>query len=177
MKVLKESKIPLYKGSKATGLVAVLFHLNFFTIFRVSNACTDEIFKLVIELFPNRNTLPKSYYKGRNFLQLLGLSYNSIHACRNGCCLFKGELAEALNCPECGQLQYTSHSSIRALKILQHFPLIPRLERIFCCARLAKLTKWHATRKDVQGNIECVPDSKAWKHIDAIYKCVFGSSY
>ena len=45
---------------------------------------------------------------------------------------------------------------------------------MFCCVRLVQLTKWHATRKDVQKNIESVLDSKAWKHTDAIYP-EFGS--
>ena len=99
----------------------------------------------------------------------MGLSYNSIHACRNGCCLFQRELAEALSCPKCGEMRYISDNSTRATKILRHFPLIPRLLRMFRCARLAQLTKWHTSRKELDGNMESVPDSKAWKHINVVY--------
>ena len=167
--VMHESKIPLYEGARTTRLVAVLLLLNCFTVFGVSNACADEILKLVSELLPAGNNLPKSHYEGKKFLRLLGLSYDSIHACRNGCCLFRKSLADALNCPKCGQMRYTSENNKRPAKVLRHFPLIPRLKRMFRCARLGHLLKWHGTRKGLQGNIECIPDSKAWKHIDAMY--------
>ena len=149
--------------------------MNCFTVFGVSNACADEILKVVSELLPLGNNLPKSHYEGKKFLRLLGLSYDSIHACRNGCCLFRKQLADALYCPKCGQMRYTSEKNKRVVKVLRHFPLIPRLQRMFRCGRLAQLSKWHVTRKDLQGNIECVPDSKAWKHIDAMYP-EFGTS-
>jgi len=147
--ILEESKFPLYEGSKTSRLAAVLLLLNCFTVFGVSNACASEILKVVSELLPPDNTLPNSHYKAKQFLRHLGLSYNSIHTCRNGCCLFRQELADAMSCPNCGELRYTSESSRRPVKVLRHFPLIPRLQRIFRCARLADLIKWHGGRKDV----------------------------
>lgn len=173
--VLRESKIPLYEGARSTRLVAVLLLLNCFTVFGVSNACADEILKVVSELLPPGNNLPRSNYEGKKFLRMLGLSYDSIHACRNGCCLFRKQLADALYCPKCGQMRYTSENSKRAMKVLRHFPLIPRLQRMYRCSRLAELSKWHATRRGWEGNIECVPDCKAWKHVDTMYP-EFGSS-
>ena len=143
--------------------------MNCFTVFWVSNICADEIVKVVSELLPVGNILPKSNWDAKKFLRMLGLSYDSIHACRNGCCLFRKQLADALYCPKCGQMRYTSENNKRAVKVLRHFPLIPRLQRMYRCARLTELSKWHGTRKDSEGNIECVPDSKAWKHIDAMY--------
>ena len=99
MNVLRESQIPLYEGARTTCLVAVLLLLNCFTVFGVSNACADEILKIVNKLLPADNNLPKSNYEGEKFLRMLGLSYDSIHACRNGCCLFRKQLADALYCP------------------------------------------------------------------------------
>jgi hypothetical protein len=129
----------------------------------------------VSELLPAGNNLPKSNYEGKFFLRILGLSYDSIHACRNGCCLFRKQLADALYCPKCGQMRYTSENNKRVVKVLRHFPLIPRMQCMYRCARLAELSKWHATRKGSEGNIEYVPDSKAWKHVDVMY-LEFGSS-
>ena len=40
---------------------------------------------------------------------------------------------------------------------------------MFRCARLAQLTKWHTSIKELDGNIECVSNSKAWKHINVVY--------
>ena len=55
------------------------------------------------------------------------------------------------------------------MKVLRHFPLIPWLRRMYRCTSLAKLNKWHTEWKDRSGNVECIPDSKAWKHIDSVY--------
>ena len=168
-KVIEESNIPLYEGSQTKLLVAVLLLFKYFMVFGVSNTCADEIFNVITELLPKGNKLPKSHWEGKKFLRHLGLSYNSINACKNGCCLFRGDLAYALTCPKCGELRYTSNNSTRAMKILRHYPLIPRLLQMFRCARIAEWTKWHTSRKEFVGNIESVPDSKAWKHINVVY--------
>ena len=168
-KFFEESNIPLYEGCQTKLLVAVLLLFNCFTVFGVTNSAADEILNVISELLPEGNKLPKSHSAGKKFLRHLGLNYNSIHACRNGCCLFRGELADALTCPKCGELRYTSNSSTRAVKILRHFPLIPRLLRMYRCTRIAELNKWHTSRKDISGKMESVPDSKAWKHINELY--------
>ena len=105
MDVLEEFAVPLYEGSKTRRVVAVILLLNCFAVFGVSNACATELLKLLSELLPVNNTLPKTYYEARKFLRHLGLSFVSIHACRNGCCLFRKELEGAMNCPKCGQLR------------------------------------------------------------------------
>ena len=86
--VIEESNIPLYEGSQTKLLVAVLLLFNCFTIFGVSNACADKILNVITKLLPKDNKMPKSHWEGKKFLRNLGLSYKSIHACRNGCCLF-----------------------------------------------------------------------------------------
>jgi hypothetical protein len=163
------SSVPLYEGCKTKLLVAVLLIFNCFTVHGVSNSCADELLNVISELLPKGNKLPKSHLKGNKLIRTLGLNYKLIHACRNGCCLFRGDLAEALTCPKCGEQRYRSENSGRAAKILRHFPLIPRLLRMYRCKEIAELNKWHTSRKDMHGNMECVPDSKAWKHINALY--------
>jgi hypothetical protein len=167
--LLQESQIPLFEGSSSNRLVATLHLLKCFTIFGVPIAFADELLKLMSELLPERNTLPKTYYEGRKYLSKLGMTYNSIHACGNGCCLFRKELQEATKCPKCNESRYTSDSSKCPVKVLRHFPLIPRLKRMFRCTLLAQLMKWHARRTKNGDKVECVPDSKAWQHIDATY--------
>jgi hypothetical protein len=34
---------------------------------------------------------------------------------------------------------------------------------------LAELCKWHSKREGHRGKVECVPDSKAWKHVSELY--------
>jgi hypothetical protein len=149
--------------------MATLLFLNCFAVFGVSNACADELLKLMRELLPSENTLPHSHHQTRKYLARLGLSYDSVHACKNGCCLYWKELKDADTCPKCGAARYTAENSQRAVKMLRHFPLIPRLKRMFRCRGLAELNKWHAARKKEGERVECVPDCKAWKHIDSIF--------
>jgi hypothetical protein len=146
-----------------------LLLLNCFAVFEVSIAFADELLKLLRELLPENNTLPRSHYKARKYLSKLGMTYNSIDACRNGCCLFRKELEDARECPICKVPRYTSQNSRRPVKVLRHFPLILCLKRLFRCTRLAELTKWHVSRTREGNNVECVPDSKAWDHINHVF--------
>jgi hypothetical protein len=127
----EQSKLPLFEGSTMNPLVATLLLLNCFTVFGVSIAFANELLKLLKELLPSNNTLPRSYYEAKKYLSKLGLSYNSIHACRNGCYLFRNELKHAQKCPKCNAERYTSPSNKRPVKVLRHFPLIPRLRWMF----------------------------------------------
>ena len=40
---------------------------------------------------------------------------------------------------------------------------------MYRCTKLAELNKWHTLRNYISGNMESLPDSKAWKHINALY--------
>ena len=166
--LLLHAQTPLFAGATTSRLVSTLLLLNCFAVFGVSNAFADELLQLLHILLPSDNYLPRSHYEARKYVVKLGLSYNNIHACRNGCCLFRKELQDAQSCPKCNVPRYKSESSRIPCKILRHFPLIPRLKRMYRCKRLAELKKWHANQKKEGINVECVPKSKAWKHIESL---------
>jgi len=89
----------------------------------------DELFSLLkLDLFPRDNTLPKSLYEAKTIVKQLGLNYNSIHACYNGCVLFRGELRGATSCPKCKRSRFIEMLDTIPFKVLRHFPLIPRLK-------------------------------------------------
>jgi hypothetical protein len=167
--LMEDSKIPLYDGCRTNWLVATVLLLNCFIVFGVSIAFANEMLKLIKELLPPGNSPPKSHYKARKYMAKMGLCYNSIHACKNGCCLFWKDLKDVDKCPNCNKSRYTANSTTRPVKVLRHFPLIPRLKRMFRCKRLAELSKWHATQIKEGNHVECVPDSKAWNHINSMY--------
>lgn len=167
--LFEQSTKPLFEGSRHSTLVATLLIQNCFTVFGVTNSFRNEMWKLLRELLPCPNSLPTSQYLAMKYIQQMGVSYVPIHACQNGCCLFRKELQDAKACPKCNTLRYIRNSSTRPVKVLRHFPLIPRLLRMFRCKRLAELNKWHATREKTGEKVECVPDSKAWKHINKLY--------
>ena len=123
----------------------------------------DELFKLLKEtLLPKDNILPKSFYEAKCMLMKLGLSYNSIHAYKGGCCLFRKDLADAAECPTCHKSRYVDNSKTIPTKVLRHFPLIPRLRRMYSCTRLAELMNWHVGGKSEDKVMRSVVDSKAW---------------
>ena len=166
--LLSEARTPLYAGSSSDRLTSILMVLNCCTTFGVSNSFVDELLKLLHEsILPKGNTLPKTFYEAKCLLMKLGLSYNTIHACRDGCCLFRKELEGATECPICHKSRYIDNSKSVPVKVLRHFPLIPRLRRMYSCTRLAELMKWHVDGKSKDKVMRSVVDSKAWKHVNS----------
>jgi hypothetical protein len=129
--LLEESKTPLYEGCSINRFMATLSLLNCFAVLGVSNAYVDEMLKLMKGHLPSKNSLPKSHNEALKYLGHIGLSYNSIHACKNGCCLYRKESNDAKNCHKYSAANYTSKRSQRAVKMLRHFSFVPRLKRMF----------------------------------------------
>nr|GEZ28361.1 hypothetical protein [Tanacetum cinerariifolium] len=74
--------------------------LNFmakFTYFKVKGKLTDSIFNEMLEFFQyvfpisKGYKLPSSYYAIKKTFKMIGLGYESIHACKHDCCLFRGD--------------------------------------------------------------------------------------
>ena len=54
--------------------------------------------------------------------------------------------------------------------MLRHFPIIPRLKRIFATKATAESTQWHKKqRRQVDNEMSHPADGKAWKHFDRKY--------
>ncbi|GKB36493.1 hypothetical protein Tco_0881435 [Tanacetum coccineum] len=68
-----------------------------FTYFKVKGKLTDSIFNEMLEFFQNvfpiskGYKLPPSYYAIKKTFKMIGLGYESIHACVNDCFLFRGD--------------------------------------------------------------------------------------
>jgi hypothetical protein len=102
------------------------------SLYRINNSAFSAIVKLLVEAFLECNTLPKSYNEANNLLKELGPGYDSIHVCFNICVLFRKQYAKLDDCPICG-LSRWKDKKIKKIpqKVLQHFPLAPRLKRMF----------------------------------------------
>jgi hypothetical protein len=84
------------------------------------------------EALPECNTLPKSYNEAKNPLKELGLGYDSIHVCFNNCVLFRKQYAKLDDCSICGLSRWKDLERKKIpQKVLPHFPLAPRLKRMF----------------------------------------------
>ena len=54
-------------------------------------------------------------------------------------------------------------------KILQHFPLKPRVQRLFMSSKTASEMVWHHKERIKDGIMRHPADSKAWKHFDELH--------
>ena len=67
------------------------------------------------------------------------MPYEQIHACPNGCVLFRKQHAKATHCPKCKSSRYlevdTRDGGKKQLtipvKILRYLPFIPRIQRLY----------------------------------------------
>jgi hypothetical protein len=99
----------------------------------------------------------------------LGLGYESIHVCPNNCVLFQKDYAEKDECPVCGESRWKDGEgkSKSPRKVLRHFPLIPRLKRMFSSKKISEDAQWHKLkRKVVENELNHPADGKAWKDFD-----------
>ena len=130
---LEEAIWPLYRGAKCMQLVAIILLMNLCIVHGMTNGFVDELFTILnSHLLPIEIVLPKNYYAAESFTAKLRLSYNSIHACDKSCVFFRSEHAEAVRCPKYGGPRYVNEIWKKVpVKVLRHFPIIPRLQRMF----------------------------------------------
>lgn len=117
-----------------------LLHMK--SLYRISNYAFTAILKLLSEAFPDCNTLPKSYNEAKNLLKELGLGYESIHV------LFRKGYAKHDNCPVCGLSRWKDPERKKIpQKVLRHFPLAPRLKRMFATKEASENVQWHKLKR------------------------------
>ena len=114
------------------------------------------LLQLLKDLLPSDAKLSKDHYEAKKIIHDLGLGYEKIHACPNDCVLFGKENVNLEVCPYCavsrwkmnevsiaGNNASSNKGKKKAAKILQWFPLKPRLQRLFLSPELASSMKWH----------------------------------
>ncbi|GJZ51676.1 hypothetical protein Tco_0606191 [Tanacetum coccineum] len=105
---------------------------------------------------------------------MIGLGYESIHACEHDCCLFRGDDNKDLDfCPVCNTSRWKDSNTPGKKvpkKVLRYFLIIPRLQRLYKSSHTAKEMIWHATRKCTEpGKMQHPVDGRAWKNFDTKY--------
>jgi hypothetical protein len=100
---ISKASTPLFQGSSTSMLLTILLFLNLKIMHLVSNVFMDEIFSLLkTKLLPKENKMLATFYEVFKMIKSLGLSYDSIHACVNGCVFFHNTLRHLQVCPKCG---------------------------------------------------------------------------
>ncbi|XP_039134114.1 uncharacterized protein LOC120271498 isoform X2 [Dioscorea cayenensis subsp. rotundata] len=180
-KLLEDANKELYPGcSKFTKLTFIvrLYHIKCLSGW--SNKSLDLLLALLKEAFPEGETLPESFYELKKVVKDLGLDYKKIDACPNDCMLYWKEAAHDEICKICGvsrwkqmqkNLGATTSSEVKEkkipVKVLRHFPLVPRLQRLFMSSKTASLMVWHDQDRVKDGFLRHPANSVAWKDFDA----------
>jgi len=87
---LREACESLYTSAQSTKLALIMLLMNVCQVHGVSNKFVDELLALLhLHLLPRDNCLPSSMYRAKVLTSKVGLRYNNIHACSDGCVLFR----------------------------------------------------------------------------------------
>jgi hypothetical protein len=156
--VIEEAKRQLYPGcTKYSRLSFVVKLLHMKSLYKIPNSAFSAILKLLAD--------------AKSLLKELGLGYESIHVCYNNCVLFSKKYANLDNCPVCGQSRWADAERKKIpMKVLRHFPLVPRLQRMFVNKEAAQEAQWHKLKRDSSEKEMSHPaDGEAWQDFDRVY--------
>ena len=165
----RQATRPLYQGLKVSIISATIVLVNMAVVHSVPNEYLNELLKyLGTVLLPRGNRLPLNYYEAKNIIKKLGLNYKQIHACPNGCILYRKEYENHSSCPKpgCGRSRYMPNSRSSPTKVVRWFPFIPRVLRMFRSPAISKLLRYHQDHPNNDDSVmKSVADSPAWKHV------------
>ena len=119
--------------------------------YHLSRDAFDTMLTVCGSMLSEGHILPKSMYESRKLLRALKMPYEQIHACENGCVLFRKEHAEAAHCPKCKSSRYMEVDSGDGqkrqlqipVKILRYLQFIPRIQWLYMTEESVKQMTWH----------------------------------
>ncbi|RVW27633.1 hypothetical protein CK203_099152 [Vitis vinifera] len=169
--LLGEANKELYPGCKKFSALTFLVKLMHIKVLnRWSDKSFDMLLQVLVDAFPERSNIPKTYYDAKKMLRDLGLGYDSIHACKYDCALFWKENETLDKCPVCDEPRYkfcNGKGKKIPQKVLRHFPLKSRLQRLFMSRHTTSDMRWHKEKRiSEEGVLRHPADSEAWKDMD-----------
>ncbi|KAL0559314.1 hypothetical protein IC582_003922 [Cucumis melo] len=169
--LMNEARNELYPGcSKFSSLNFLVKLMRIKVLNGWSNKSFDMLLKMLKAAFPAGTIIPTSFFEAKRKLHDLGLGYESIHACKYDCILYWKEFGDLQHCPICGESRYKVNDDKRKKiphKVLHHFPLIPRLKRLFASEEGAFDMRWHKNNRVETDDVLRHPaDAEGWKHFD-----------
>ncbi|XP_076945935.1 uncharacterized protein LOC143617181 [Bidens hawaiensis] len=171
--LLKEAQSELYPGcTKFSSLdfLAKLMHIKVKN--KWTNSSLDELFELLQSSYLEGNKIPASHYDAKKTLKKIGMGYESIDVCKNDCAFFWAEHQSLQNCPVCNKSRWVDTKTKGKKiphKVLQYFPLTPRLRRLYCSRHTAKEMIWQSTGRLEDGMMRHPVDGSSWKEFDRKY--------
>ncbi|XP_058763039.1 uncharacterized protein LOC131636447 [Vicia villosa] len=180
--LIKEAEQELYPGCKDFSLLSFTIRLYLLKCLHGwSNMSFTALLELLKEAMPDLN-IPESFYKTTTMISGLGLDYKKIDSCPNDCMLFWKEHEKDNSCTICEASRWKQNAATEGCeseqpkndcrvpeKVLRHFPLIPRLQRLFMCSKTAESMRWHEEERSKDGKLRHPADGKAWKDFDELH--------
>jgi hypothetical protein len=169
--MIEEAKRAAVEGGKFSRFTFTVKLLHVKSFYRISNAAFNATLRILTLQFPN-SSVPRSYDEALSIINKLGLGYVSIHACPNNCVLFRKEYAKLDNCPKCNASRWRDADGKKRIpeKVLRHFPLTKRLQRMFVSKKGSEEVQWHKVkRQPVDNELSHPADGDAWKDFDSKY--------
>ncbi|XP_058746586.1 uncharacterized protein LOC131619515 [Vicia villosa] len=180
--LIKEAEQELYPGCKDFSSLSFTIRLYLLKCLHGwSNTSFTALLELLKEAMPDLN-IPESFYKTKAMISGLGLDYKKIDACPNDCMLFWKEHEKDNSCTICEASRWKQNAATEGCeseqpkndcrvpaKVLRHFPLIPRLQRLFMCSKTAESMRWHEEERSKDGKLRHPADGKAWKDFDELH--------
>jgi hypothetical protein len=116
-----------------------------------SNQWYNDIMKLIIDLIPTKNNMPKDLYQSKKIVAGLVMNYEKFDVCEKNCMLFWKEYKDDIECMHCGRSRYVkvvnedgaSITSKVAVKQLHCMPITPKLKRLYLSEETAKQMRSH----------------------------------
>jgi hypothetical protein len=170
--LIEEMKRAADAGGKLSRFSFTVKLLHIKSFYRISNAAMNAILRLWNLQYPDSD-VPKTYDEALAIIGRLGLGYDSIHVCPNNCVLFRKQYAKHDHCPKCNASRWVDADGRKKIpeKVLRHFPLIPRLQRMFISKKQSEEVQWHKLkRKPVENELSHPADGEAWKDFDKKHK-------
>jgi hypothetical protein len=135
-RLLKASEGPLHEYMKVIVLAFVTRLMAIKSKFFFSNNCYNELLKLIRDVLPNPNKLPKDMYHSKKLVKGRDMDYEKIDIYRNSCILFWKEHKEESKCLKYGKPRYVKVvnddgemvATEVAHKKICYMPIAPRLK-------------------------------------------------
>ncbi|XP_070044168.1 uncharacterized protein [Nicotiana tomentosiformis] len=170
-KLLEDAETELYPGCKKVSklsFVVKLLHLKCLNHWR--NIWMDALLRFFREVIPEGSFVPIFFYEAKKVFCDLGLGYTKIDACQKDCILYWRDYTDVQACPKCGKSRWKSkeHGVKKvAHKILPHFSIKPRLQRLYMARESTKKMRWNKEKSMDDGVLRYPSDSVAYKSFDA----------
>ncbi|WVZ53090.1 hypothetical protein U9M48_004076 [Paspalum notatum var. saurae] len=105
-KLLQASEEPLHEHTKVSLLVFVTRLIAIKSKYFFSNNCFNDLMQLIGDVLPQPHKLPNDMYQCKRLTKALGMGYEKIDMCPDGCMLFCDDHVDKKKCLKCGKGRY-----------------------------------------------------------------------